>query len=36
VFAVPRSTAISFAGSQDVKFNDGSFIEKPAAAWLTS
>ena len=35
VFAVPRSTAISLAGSHDVKFREGSFIEKMSEAWLT-
>ena len=35
VLAVPRSTAISFAGSQDIRFSDGSFIRWPSGAWFT-
>src|SRR4051812_4654747 len=34
VLAVPRSTAISFAGSQDIQFMWGTFIGKPPGTWL--
>jgi hypothetical protein len=30
---VPRSTAISFAGSQDIRFNAGTFIKEPLSTW---
>src|SRR5215203_5741011 len=33
VLAVPRSTAISFAGNHDIRFNPGNFTEEPLAAW---
>jgi hypothetical protein len=33
--AVPRSTAISFAGSQDITFHEGNFIRWPLRAWLS-
>ena len=33
VLAVPRSTAISFAGNQDIRFKPGNFIEEPLGTW---
>jgi hypothetical protein len=34
VLAVPRSTAISFAGNQDIRFKPENFIEEPLGTWL--
>src|SRR5215210_4123661 len=34
VLAVPRSTAISFAGNQDIQFMWGTFIEEPLSTWV--
>ena len=34
VLAVPRSTAISFAGSQEVKFREGNFM-RPVGTWVS-
>src|SRR5687767_6865651 len=34
VLAVPRSTAISLAGNQDIRFNPGNFIEEPLGTWV--
>jgi hypothetical protein len=33
VLAVPKSTAISFAGSQDIRFRAGTFIKEPLGTW---
>src|ERR671916_3315606 len=34
VLAVPRSTAISFAGSQAIRFMPGNFIDEPLGTWV--
>src|SRR5215210_9365938 len=34
VLAVPRSTAISFAGSQAIRFIPGNFIDEPLGTWV--
>src|ERR687894_3083035 len=34
VLAVPRSTAISFAGNQAIKFIPGNFIDEPLGTWV--
>jgi hypothetical protein len=34
VLAVPRSTAISLAGNQDIRFQPENFIEEPLGTWV--